>query len=165
MPERVIAIDPGERAGWAAATLDENHVTGISHGVLPCRDMALSLAADQEIHQGGCVYIDHEPPKFDVLVYETWRPRPVNGSMKWIQGNQLLSAGLMHQIRLLGWLSGAKLVGYGPDRKTVALTTMPGELKVRFDDCHEQHDQDALMHLWMYAFENWVTDPSNVTID
>jgi hypothetical protein len=85
--------------------------------------------------------------------------------MNWIQGDQLLSAQLVGQIRLVGWLSGAKLVGYGPDRKRVAMASMPDALKARMADCHEQHDQDALMHLWLYAFENWVTDPANVTID
>lgn len=162
MPERVIAIDPGERAGWASATLDENSLTGIEHGVLPCKDMALEL-----FHWQHKVSVDHPNGgrPFDVIVYETWRPRRIAGSMDWIQGNQLLSAQLVGQIRMVAWLSKAKLKGYGPDRKTVSLTSMPGALRFRMDSCPEQHDQDALMHLWMYAFENWVTDPRNVTID
>lgn len=162
MPERVIAIDPGERAGWATATMDKNSLTGIEHGVLACKDMALELTDWQGL---GTHKTAKGVPKHDVIVYETWRPRRIGGSMDWIQGNQLLSAQLVGQIRLVAWLSGARLKGYGPDRKTVAMTSMPGQLRHRMDQCPEQHDQDALMHLWMYAFENWVTDPRNVTID
>jgi hypothetical protein len=165
MRERVIAIDPGERAGWAAAIVEENRISSIEHGVLAQTEMALELARCQGIQP------TEDPPlqlwrQYGVIVYETWRPRPKNGSMNWIQGNQLLSAQLVGQIRLLGRLSGAKLVGYGPDKKTVALASMPGALRARMDGCHEQHDQDALMHLWMYAWDNWATTtPDKFDID
>jgi hypothetical protein len=136
--------------------MDENYISDVKHGVLPCKEMALHL---------NTLQFDADIPASDVIVYETWRPRPKQGSMAWIQGNELLSAQLVGQIRLLGWLSGAKLVGYGPDRKHVAMKSMHADLRDRMEGCHEMHDQDALMHLWMYAFENWVTDPANVTID
>jgi hypothetical protein len=155
MSERVIAMDPGHRTGWAEAHIEENSLAGITHGVLPCKEMALML--DEHTTKWAGLY--------DAIVYETWRPRPQNGSMDWIQGNALIEVQLIGQIRLIGWRSNAKLVGYGPDRKSVALRSMPQALLDRLKGCHEQHDQDALMHLWMYAFENWVTDPSNVTID
>ncbi len=154
MSERVIAIDPGERAGWASATLAENSITDIEHGVLPQKQMAFQLYAWQV-----------PEPRFDVVCFESWRPRPKAGSMNWIIGNQLLSAQHVGQIRFIAWLSGAKLVSYGPDRKGVAMASMPEALKQRMKGSHEQHDQDALMHLWLYAFENWVTDPTKLTID
>ncbi len=156
MSERVIAIDPGERAGWASATLAENSITDIEHGVLPCKQMATILAHQQAVD-------DHiVGPDFDVIVYETWRPRPKAGSLNWIQGNQLLSAQLVGQIRLVGWLSGAKLRGYGPDRKgpfQAFIDSAPwgADIKQRQADCLEQHDQDALMHLAGYFAENWWT--------
>lgn len=164
MPERVIAMDPGHRTGWASATVAENSITDITHGVLPCKEMYLALARTQYIGRKDIVT---DPPLnvADVLVYETWRPRPQDGSMNWIQGNPLIEVQLVGQIRGLGWLSGAKLVGYGPDRKDAFTASMPEPLRQRMAACHEQHDQDALMHLWGYALENWVTDPSNVTID
>jgi hypothetical protein len=157
MPEHVIAIDPGHRTGWARALVSENRIEYLEHGVLTCKEMAL------ELHQMQ-VRCD-EPSFYDAIVYETWRPRPQKGSMAWIQGNELIEVQLVGQIRLCGWLSGAKLKGYGPDRKRAFTASMPAAMLARFPLSHEQHDQDALMHLWMYAFENWVTDPSNVTID
>ena len=140
MSESVIAIDPGERAGWASAVVSENRIEGIEHGVLPCKEMAVDLAGNQAVQAAPACPDDERA--FDAIVYETWRPRPKNGSMNWIQGDQLLSA---------------QLVGYGPDKKTVALASMPGTLRARMDDCHEQHDQDALMHLWLYYFDTWFT--------
>jgi hypothetical protein len=116
--------------------------------VLPVREAA--LWAHEHIAVGG---------KYDVVVYETWRPRPIDGSMNWIQGDPLLSAQLVGQIRLCAWLAGSKLQGYGPDLKHVAVASMKGPasraIKRRMAASSEQHDKDALMHLWYYFWRNW----------
>lgn len=168
MPERVIALDPGERTGWASALVSENRISELQHGVLPQKEMAFQLAEWQAV---GPIGKDDYPPEaseraFDVIVWETWRPRPKAGSMAWIQGDALLSAQHVGQIRFIGWLSGAKLVGHGPEKKTVALASMTGVLRARMEDCPEQHDADALLHLWLYAWTNWcTTTPDKVVID
>ena len=112
--------------------------------------------------QGLALALAHgQDREFDVIGYETWRPRPVNGSMDWIQGNPLIAAGGVHQIRLLGWLSGATLRGQGPDMKAAAFeqidSGMPGTaiLKRRIRSSNEQHDKDALAHLWAYYRDHW----------
>ena len=42
---------------------------------------------------------------------------------------------------------------------------LPADLLATVKGAREQHDADALMHLWLYAFDNWVTDPRQLTID
>lgn len=81
--------------------------------------------------------------------------------MNWIQGNPLLTPQLIGMIRLIGMLSGAKLRGQGPDRKKAAFeqieSGMPGTaiLKRRIHSSNEQHDKDALAHLWAYYRDHW----------
>lgn len=106
------------------------------------KDFALTLAIQQEA-----------PPLYSRIVYETWRLKP--NKAKSLIGSEMLSSQLVGMIRLTAWRSGAKLYGYGPDRKHVALGSMPDDLKARFKDSSEQHDQDALMHLWLYFFDEW----------
>jgi len=124
------------------------------------REAALWLAEQQTVARAGRD-IERLEPEFDVIVYETWRPRPIDGSMNWIQGNPLLAAQLVGMIRLIGWLSGATLRGQGPDIKKAAFAQiesgMPGTaiLKRRIHSSTEQHDKDALAHLWRYFNEHW----------
>ena len=154
MPELVIAIDPGHRTGWAGAKMSENRIEWLEHGVRSCAEM------------GDWFYGQQRYPvtRFDVLVYETWRPRPQNGSMAWIQGNELIEVQLIGDLRATARRSGAKIKSYGPNRKRAFTASMPAAIKDRFAHSHEQHDQDALMHLWGYALENWVTDPGKVEV-
>ena len=47
---------------------------------------------------------------------------------------------------------------YGPDQKEVAMASMPDWFRAIMDgESYEQHDKDALMHLWLYYFDNWFT--------
>lgn len=131
---------------------------------MPLKGFANWLA----VQQGVCLpprettlFYDDKKPAFDIIVYETWRPRPIAGSMNWIQGNPLLTSQLIGMIRLIGWLSGAVLRGQGPDAKKAAFAQiesgMPGTaiLRRRIHSSTEQHDKDALAHLWRYYREHW----------
>lgn len=163
---RVVVFDPGDRrTGIATATVAPGRLTKVKGFVMPLKEVALWLAEQQHVmglyapSDGG--ELCYGKPTFDVIVYETWRPRPVNGDMNWIQGNPLLSAQLVGMIRLIGFLSGALLRGQGPDVKKAAFAQiesgMPGTaiLKRRIHSSTEQHDKDALAHLWRYYCDHW----------
>lgn len=164
--EHVIALDPGERCGWATGLmgLDSLRVTG--YGTMVLGDMALALAEAQDINVR---HDDIRPdPAYSRLVWESWRPRRINGTLDWIENDRLLSAQLVGQIRLVGWMSKAELKEYSPTMKRRFQKTMPPQLVELQKLASEQHPQDALMHLWGWFFENWFSaegDPQDCVID
>lgn len=140
---RVLAIDPGERVGWATgllgASADEFEIE--NRGVHPLQDFALKL---------GKSIAD-----YDVVVYESWRLYP--GMAKRMVGNDMQPAQLVGIIRYLGWISPTvKLVTQGAKIKETALKTMPDWLSEHMKQSTEQHDQDAIMHLWYYHWSKTV---------
>lgn len=140
--ERVLAIDPGERVGWAIGLLDADSFEVERQGVHPLQDFAIKLGKSIQ--------------DYDTVVYEQWRLYPDMG--KRMVGNDMQPSQLVGIIRYLGWITpGVKLVTYGATIKKTALKTMPDEVKARFDCSSEQHDKDALMHLWHYYWEHYVT--------
>lgn len=151
--EHVIALDPGGRTGWASARMGLDHFEFTGSGVLR-QDMMARWLVDQQniLDQNGAPGFGKS---FQVIVAESWRPRRKNGSMDWIEGDPLLSAQHLGQIRLIADLSGARYVEYSPKQKPVWIASMPAVLKALDDLSSEQHDQDARMHLWGYFFENW----------
>jgi len=150
MPERVIALDPGERTGWATASMDKDLLVLHDWGVEKRRQLAIDLAHHQ------AVGVDRHPT-FDVITWEAWIPRQQNGSMDWIEGDKLLSARHVGHFELIAWLSGARTKEYGANRKKGFQASMPPQLVEIQRGSSEQHDKDALMHLWGYFFENWFT--------
>lgn len=141
--EYVVAYDPGENVGWAKALMAEDHLTGVKHGVVRWNEMPAFLHTDDALA--------------NKIIYERWRARPQNGSMNWIQGDEMLSSQVIGMIRMGAWEQGRVAGYYGPDQKEVALASMPDWFKALLADSHAQHDQDALMHLWLYFFDNWFT--------
>lgn len=150
MSERVLAIDPGERVGWAAGTVDDG-VTDITQGVHALMDFAVALdrkldnSAKKLDDSGGGV------DNYDVIVYETWRLYPAMARK--MVGNDMQPAQLVGIIRFLARKHGVRLVSQGANIKEIAMKSMPEYIKQRMVACSEQHDKDALMHLWYYAFK------------
>lgn len=158
MAERILAIDPGERVGWAhgVAVADGEDVpldSGITlvdqrpslvitgQGVNPLKDFALKL--------------DEVIANYDTVIYETFRLYPEMG--KKMVGNDMQPAQLVGIIRFLAWKHPkVKLVSQGAAIKNTALKTMPDEISARFKKSSEQHDKDALMHLWFYYWDRYV---------
>lgn len=155
MSEHVIAIDPGGRTGWASGRMDVDRLELTGWGVLPQREFALWLAKQQNVK--GPPIDGPVPHEYDVLVTESWRPRRQNGSMDWIEGDPLLSAQHVGQIRMIAWLSAAKYVEQQPSDKTTWTATLHPVLQELDRRSSEQHDQDARWHLWGYFFTNWFT--------
>jgi hypothetical protein len=141
-PLRVIAIDPGERTGWATGTVrsepgDEPDISDLNQGVHPLRDFALGLHKNAH--------------KYDVIAYETWRLYP--GMAKRMIGNDMQPSQLVGIIRLQGWLHpNVQLVSLGATVKQIADKTMPDWLRDRKEQSSEEHDKDALDLLWYFAW-------------
>ena len=169
MPERVIFLDPGPRPGWATARLAANSISALRFGVLQRSEAALHLAAKQAALPPGMPASLYPAARnvrmFDVIGYETFRPVPKGGSLDWIKGDDLVESRFIGQLELIADLSGAKLIPQEPVQKTAALASMPATLRAIMDDAGEQHAKDAILHLWLYAFRNFVTDPRAVVID
>lgn len=158
MPERVIAVDPGGRTGYAYGNMDVDRLELKGWGVLPQRDFARWLADRQRLRSPTfrpASDLMRLVPDFDVIVSESWRPRPKNGSMAWIQGDPLLSAQHVGQIRLIADLSGARYTELQPSDKHVWVASMPPQFHDLDAKSSEQHDQDARWHFWGYFFRNW----------
>lgn len=113
-----------------------------AQGVSTLKDFALALHANFA--------------NYDVVVYETWRLYPEMG--KRMVGNDMQPSQLVGMIRLCAWLNPkVKLVSQGANIKKTAMKTMPDWIKARMELSTEQHDQDALMHLWHYYWTNYWT--------
>lgn len=157
MPEHVIATDPGGRSGWASAKMGRDDFVFTGAGVLR-EDLMPDWFADQQ--RIGDVLVESwgPGPNYDVFVYESWYPRPdENGSMQWIQGDNLAEAQQIGALRFIARSSRAKIVTQHPSDKGIAQATMPVALRALDRDSNEQHDQDARMHLWLYFWRNWFT--------
>lgn len=142
MPEKVLAIDPGESVGWAWGHLDADSFRIAEQGVHQLKDFAVKL---------GTSIAD-----YDTVVYESWRLYP--GMAKRMVGNDMQPSQLVGIIRYLGWINPhVKMVTQGAAIKTTALKTMPDEVSARFERSTQQHDKDAVMHLWHYYWLNYVT--------
>jgi hypothetical protein len=150
MAERILAIDPGERVGWAHGVADVTRLSGggepihdleiTGQGVSPLKDFALKLG--------------ESIGNYDTVIYETWRLYPEMG--KKMTGNDMQPAQLVGMIRYLAWTHPqVKLVSQGAAIKNTALKTMPEEISKRFKKSSEQHDKDALMHLWFYFWDRY----------
>lgn len=140
----ILALDPGERTGWAIGKVTEaGELTVQGQGVLPVREMGMwlyeTLVQEKDI---------------DVLVYETWRLYP--HMAKKMVGNDMQPSQVIGMARLCAWLGGQDLVTQGATIKKTAMKTMPDEIKMRFGLSTEQHDQDALMHLWHHYWSKYV---------
>lgn len=136
----VLAIDPGERTGWARANIsDDGEWADIRQGVNSVRDFLLCL----EKHYG----------EYDIVIYETWRLFPHKARS--LVGSEMTASQVIGGIRLISWHHPkTRLLDQGPNTKSTAMKTMPSHLKDRMAKSSEQHDQDALMHLWYWTWKN-----------
>lgn len=147
LPSRIIATDPGERTGWAHGLVDEAgklEVTG--QGVSTIKDFGLKL-----VEVAG---------NYDVIIYETWRLYPEMA--KRMIGNDMQPSQMVGMIRLAAWMHpNVRLVSQGARIKKTALKTMPDWMVERMTESSEQHDQDALMHLWYFYWREVICQQAN----
>lgn len=164
MSEHVVAFDPGGRSGWASARMSEDSFVLTGGGVLRMDLMAKFFADVQNVvylHKPWKVQLDaHDRPvkAFNVMVYESWKPRRDDqGRLDWLEGDELVNAQHVGQLRLIAQMSDTRIVEQHPSDKPMAVATMPKPLLDLDKYSNEQHDKDARMHLWLYFWRNWFT--------
>lgn len=155
---RVLALDPGERVGWARADVSsDGQWTDLRHGITELRDMALA------VHRSLVLPIfdpakEEPPPDYDVVIVEDWRLYP--GMAQQFVGSSFPAVRFIGAVQLCCWASGTKIVMQGARIKKPALQTMAKlrpelyELCTRPGAHDDTHDLDALMHLWFYTFKH-----------
>jgi hypothetical protein len=153
---KVLAIDPGERVGWAhgvihtfstegpASEFPTLEITG--HGITVAKPFILKLAQ---------VMGD-----YDVVVYERWALAA--GMAKKLAGSEMATSQVVGQIRYLSWVTpGVTLVGQWPADMKTARKTAPREILDIIDSLpgahDDSHDESALLHLWRYFQKRYQT--------
>ena len=150
----VIAIDPGERVGWATAEFvadpdlgdDRNGLFLTNHGISQLKPFAVKLA--------------EVIGNYDLVIYEKYvlfggeRGRAQ-------EGKEIPTAQLVGMIRLLAWLNDKKLVCQAPKIKKTADKTAQGVFKELIESESKTHDDahdiDAIRHLWYWYWKQEVT--------
>lgn len=149
-PLKVLALDPGERVGWATGwiyTEGPSELRVENHGITQLKPMAL------KVHEVAGDY--------DLIIYETFRLRPA--SAKQLIGSDFPTVQFIGMVRLAAWLAGTKLVSQGPSIKATADKVIPvqypdidARIKALPASHDESHDGDALRHLAFYHFDRYV---------
>lgn len=155
MPElHVLAIDPGEKAGWAHGVIDTerpNDLRIAGHSILPLWSLVNMLSRGRRLHIS----------KFDVVIYETWRLSAAHA--KDLIGSDMQTSQLIGIIRFLARQHNVKLVSQGPKDWHVGETVAPPNVKAilaTLPKSHdESHDGPALCHLAKWWFTNYF-DPT-----
>lgn len=147
---KLLAIDPGEKVGWAVVIASPDTFNVASYGITPLKDFALKL---------GDVY-----GSYDEVVYEQWRLRPSKARV--LSGNDMQPSQLVGMIRYIGWLSpNVKLVGQAPSIMTTARKTMNDEVRALVEGAPATHDEahyaDALLHAWHRVWRKYVTQQTD----
>jgi hypothetical protein len=156
---RVLALDPGDKVGWARADVaDDGSWIDLRHGITPLRDMALAIAESLDIAYGWNGYDDCKShTNYDLIVIEDWRLYPQMA--KTMVGSSFPSVQFIGMVKLCCWLSSTKLVTQGASIKTTADKTM-AKLRPELYEMVTQslahdsaHDLDAIRHLWFHTWK------------
>lgn len=161
---RVLALDPGEKVGWARADITEDGAwwSDLRHGITPLRDMALAVynALIEHDYDPVSACVVTYPSEYDLIVCEDFRLSQVGA--KTSIGSTLPTVQFIGMVRLCCWVSGVELVMQSPKIKTTADKTMKGLRPKLYATAtrpvaHDAgHDQDALRHLWHWYWLNYV---------
>lgn len=143
-PLRVLAIDPGEKVGWARGTVSSD-LSLDDHGIADLKPFALKLGTAIE--------------DYDVVIYETWRLYA--GHAKKMIGNDMQTSQLVGMIRFLAWQNPqVKLVGQSASIKETADKTAQGDFLTLIESEPSKHDDahdiDAIRHLWYWYWKNHI---------
>ena len=168
---RVLAIDPGDRVGWAVADVVPSEgesrpgrpplpgpqvLTVVDHGITSLKEFAQQM--DEEVRRGD----------YDAVIFENFRITPKKAHT--FIGSDIPTLQLIGMIRLACWQSRTKIVEQTPGDKTSARLSLtskkPGvaeqaadinqrlaKMPKKHDDAH---DGDALLHLWNWYFQTYI---------
>lgn len=153
---RVLAIDPGERVGFAAGDITwdsegRRQLTLETYGIALLKDFAIKLAAVAR--------------DYDVIVYEEY----IVQTRVSHAGSTVPTLQLIGMIRLAAWLAaergepGPQLVKHQVRQKTTGRAAapihLPSAVPIIEDALEQPHDEghhgDAIMHLVAYFHNNY----------
>ena len=144
----VLALDPGEKVGWARATVMPDATwTDLQHGITPLQDMALAVGKRLD--------------DYDVLVVESFRLAATKSRS--MIGSDLPTVQFIGMCRYLAWVTPTvRLVLQAPAIKRTVDKTAPEWLQEIIANEPKSHDDahnvDALRHLWHWT---WLTKVAN----
>lgn len=170
--KRVLALDPGDRVGWAAADIHDNgEWDAVDHGIAELKVMATAVVAPaMDLHVGKSEY-DFRPD-YDVVVCERWKLYKHKALA--LAGSEIPSAQFIGMVKLSCWLAGVPLIMQDPrdvnsNDPSVLAPAEASMQKLRpelFEQVmrpiahNEGHDLVALKHLWLYTFRNYPVEAS-----
>lgn len=164
---RVLALDPGEKVGWARADVAEDGAwSDLRHGITPLRDMALAVhhaLVEQPMTMDGDSHVELG---YDLVVIEDWSLFP--RLAKTFIGSRFPAVQFIGAVKLCCWVSGTKLVIQQPHQKEPTLAAMKKLDPALYETCtrpiaHDDgHDQDALIHLFRYTWLNTTLSPKEL---
>ena len=136
----ILALDPGERVGWAAAHVFDKELRAISNGAEPRVQYEDDLMA-------------FHVSRATVVVYERWILYPHKAAA--MIGSDLPSSQFIGALKYVIRHTGALItvVDQPAHVKKTADKTMPEGF---LDRATEPHDADALRHLWHYYWSVYV---------
>jgi len=170
---RVLAVDPGERVGWATGVIwPERKNQGTGHhyddtlpppGPLPqliVRDHGIAFLKDMALAIHQAVVVED---KYDVVIYETWVLTPKGAKVS--VGSDMQSSQFIGMVRQSCWLNPrVRLVPQGPSamasaNKSVRAHPSGDDIQCRLTKLprshDESHDGSALRHMWTYFFDRY----------
>jgi len=171
---RVLALDPGDKVGWARADIaDDGTWSNLRHGITPLKQMALKFADTMDVVAGPNGWdLDRGPlPEYDVVICERWAL--FKHMAVALTGSEIPSAQFVGMVKLCCWLSGVPCVMQNPRdvNSNKAGTLAPAEASMRklrpelFElvtqpGAHDDlHDMVAIKHLFLYTFRNYDLRP------
>lgn len=159
---RVLALDPGERVGYAAADIDGLTISNLRHGITELWPMAEAVhrALEYELvpTSPGQLGDARMRRDYDVVVCEKWTL--YSGMAAKFIGSSFPSVQFIGAVRLSCRLSGTKLVMQPASIKTMADRLLPqhwpeiAEMVLTPRAHDDAHDTDALRHLAYWAWRN-----------
>lgn len=132
---RIIAIDPGEKVGWATACSTDSGLELLEHGITSLKPFALALI--NKLHT------------YDLVIFERWVL--FSGQAKRSVGSSMPTSQLVGMIKLACWYKDVPFVEQTPKIKGTADKVAKDEFKRLIEAepaSHDDgHDIDAIRHL------------------
>lgn len=147
---KVLALDPGEKVGWARGCVqpDLPSFKLEDHGIADLKPFAVKLF--------------EAISDYDVVIYETYRLVKKRNR----EGSDMPTSQLIGMIRMAGWLNpSVKMVAQSPNVKETANKTSSAlclevaDLLAREPGTHDDaHDLDGVRHLWYWYYDKYLKE-------
>lgn len=166
--QRVLALDPGDRVGWASADIQADGTwLDLKHGIKDLKAMAFEVYHTTVEQPVRMVNNRVENVGAQVIVCERWALYAAKA--REMVGSEIPSAQFIGMVKLSAWLANVPVVMQPASRVN---SNVPGKLApaeasmkrlrpalfelVTQPIAHDDgHDLVAIKHLWAYTFDNY----------